>query len=62
MIYLSAVVVSDPKITVGIDRHAVRHTGYVVRLEIVERFAVRCWAIELIALNNRHCIWKINKK
>jgi len=46
--YLSAIVISNPEITVSVDRHTVWDTRYVVGLEIVERFAVRCWEIEIV--------------
>jgi len=45
---LSAIVIGNPEVTVGVDRHTVRDARYVVRLEIVERFAVRCWEIEIV--------------
>lgn len=48
MIYLSAIVIGDPEIAVGVDRHAVRDAWYVVRLKIVKRFAVRCWTNEIV--------------
>jgi len=40
--YLSTIVVSDPEITVNVDRHTIRDAWYVVRLKIVEHFPVRC--------------------